>query len=186
MDFASNPNNWFHGHKVRLAAAIQQDAQTLAGYTEDYEYLKNLDTDYAVPQTVQENQPKSARIENGVEFMLRTLDDDRLIGFVALHSIEWNNQSAKLAIGIGKTKDRNKGYGSDALHLILRYAFHELNLNRVCLDVISYNEIAYHAYKKAGFVEEGRMRQAVLRGGQKHDRIIMGLLREEWEANQPS
>ncbi|MFD1136014.1 GNAT family N-acetyltransferase [Paenibacillus sp. PDC88] len=186
MDYTSNPNNWFHGNKVRLAAAIQQDAQTLAGYTEDYEYLRNLDTDYAVPQTVQENEPKSARMDHGVEFMLRTIDEDRLIGFVALHSIEWNNQSARLAIGIGKAKDRNKGYGSDALQLILRYAFYELNLNRVSLDVISYNEIAYHAYKKAGFVEEGRMRQAVLRGGQKYDRIMMGLLREEWEARKPS
>ncbi|WP_211748810.1 GNAT family protein [Paenibacillus sp. Marseille-Q4541] len=181
METTTNPN-WFHGSKVRLAAAIQQDAQTLAAYTEDYEYLRNLDTDYAVPQTVQEAGPKSVRRDNGVEFMLRTIDEDRLIGFVALHSIEWNNQAAKLAIGIGKAKDRGKGYGSDALGIILRYAFHELNLNRISLDVISYNEVAYHAYKKAGFVEEGRMRSAVLRGGKSYDLIIMGMLREEWES----
>lgn len=174
--------NWFHGSKVRLAAAIQQDAQTLAAYTEDYEYLRNLDTDYAMPKTVEESGVKSVKMDDGVEFMLRTIDEDRLIGFVALHSIEWNNQAAKLAIGIGKAKDRGKGYGSDALRIILRYAFHELNLNRVGLDVISYNEIAYHAYKKAGFVEEGRMRSAVLRGGKAYDRILMSILRDEWES----
>ncbi|MBD7966629.1 GNAT family N-acetyltransferase [Paenibacillus gallinarum] len=181
METTTNPN-WFHGSKVRLAAAIQQDAQTLAAYTEDYDYMRNLDTDYAVPQTVAESGPKSAKMENGVEFMLRTIDEDRLIGFVALHSIEWNNQAAKLAIGIGKAKDRGKGYGSDALQIILRYAFHELNLNRVGLEVISYNEVAYHAYKKAGFIEEGRKRAAVLRGGKAYDLILMSMLRDEWES----
>lgn len=66
--------------------------------------------------------------------------------------------------------------------LILRYAFHELNLNRVGLDVIEYNERGIRAYQKAGFQLEGRVRQAVHRDGKIYDRINMGILRSEWEA----
>ena len=117
---------------------------------------------------------------NTLAFRLRTLENDRLIGFVALHSIEWNNQAGLLAIGIGEAEYRNRGYGSDALRLILRYAFEELNLNRVGLDVIANNERAIAAYERAGFRREGAMRSAVQRDGRRHDRLIMGILREEW------
>ncbi len=78
---------------------------------------------------------------NSVSFMLRTVQDDRLIGFVAIHGIEWNNRMGLLAIGIGDVNDRGKGYGREAIHLILKYAFYELNLH-VGLDVISYNKAA--------------------------------------------
>ena len=93
---------------------------------------------------------------------------------------EWNNQCGLLAIGIGEEKFRSKGYGTDALRLILRYAFFELNLNRVGLDVISYNKRAVRAYEKVGFKVEGTMRESVLRDGHKYDRIIMSILRNEY------
>lgn len=116
-----------------------------------------------------------------MEFRLRTLEDDALIGFVALFGIEWNNQCGKMAIGIGDPKHRGKGYGTDALRLILRYGFCELNLHRIGLDVISYNGRAIRAYQKAGFQVEGTMREAVQRDGHKYDRILMSILRNEYQ-----
>ncbi|TGA99386.1 N-acetyltransferase [Sporolactobacillus shoreae] len=95
--------------------------------------------------------------------------------------VQLQGVSSFLAIGIGEAKNRNKGYGTDALKVILHYAFHELNLNRVSLDVIEYNAWAIHAYEKVGFQHEGRMRDAVLRDGKSYDRLIMGILRSEWE-----
>ena len=89
-------------------------------------------------------------------FHLRTLADDTLIGFVALFSIEWNNGVGTMAVGIGNPDYRGKGYGADALFLILRYAFAELNLHRVGLDVISYNSAAIRAYERAGLPKRGR------------------------------
>lgn len=74
---------------------------------------------------------------------------------------------------------RGNGYGTDALRVMLRYAFNELNLNRVGLDVISYNESTIRAHEPVRFTVEGRMRQAVLRDGQAYDRVIMGILRSE-------
>ncbi|WP_411735957.1 GNAT family N-acetyltransferase [Paenibacillus sp. M2] len=174
--------NAFQGSKVRLAAPYPEDCMRLSRFTDDYEYLRNMDTDIAVPLTPDETGSSSVRRDNGFEFALRTLEGNRFIGFTALYRIEWNNRSARLAIGIGEENDRGKGYGSDALALILRYGFHELNLNRIALEVIEYNEAARRAYLKAGFREEGRQRSAVLRDGMHYDLISMSILAEEWSA----
>lgn len=68
------------------------------------------------------------------------------------------------------------------MRLILCYAFNELNLNRVGLDVIEYNDQAIRTYQKAGFQLEGRVRSAVLRDGISYDRIMMGILYSEWNS----
>lgn len=174
----------FRGERVRLAAPREGDAEVFALWTEDAEYLRALDTDYARPMSVEEMGKRLEQFiqdPGTVEFRMRTLEDDRLIGFVALHTIEWNNRSANLAIGIGDPEYRGKGYGSDALRAVLRYAFHEMNLERIGLNVNGNNTRAIRAYEKAGFRREGVMRRALLRDGEWQDRIIMGILYEEWK-----
>jgi hypothetical protein len=84
----------FKGNLVRLCACVPEDAETIASWTEDAEYLRNVDTDMAVPSSVEAFSGNRGRSANGIEFRLRTLSENRLIGFVALHSIEWNNQCA--------------------------------------------------------------------------------------------
>lgn len=172
-------NSLFCGQMVRLSSCRPEDAEILASWTEDAEYLRNVDTDIAAPSSVESFRNSGGKSSNAIEFRLRALEDDTLIGFVALFGIEWNNQCGRLAIGIGNPNYRNKGYGTDALRLILRYAFNELNLHRVGLDVISYNKRAIRAYEKVGFKVEGTLRESVLRDGEKHDRIMMGILRNE-------
>jgi RimJ/RimL family protein N-acetyltransferase len=174
----------FRGKLVRLTAPAAEDAQTLARWSQNAGYLRSLDTDYARPVSAREFAERlgSDRPDpNAVAFHLRTLADDRLIGFVALHSIEWNNRTALLGIGIGEFDYRGKGYGTDALQLILRYAFEELNLFRIGLNVIENNRSAIRVYEKAGFRREGVTRGAVLRDGRRYDVILMGILRGEWQ-----
>ena len=177
----TNTTNLFTGKLIKLTAPRDEDAAIMAAWEEDSVYLRNLDTDIAYPHSVEQLEEEADRISGSKYFRLRTIEDDALIGFVVIHSIEWNNQSGLLAIGIGERSNQNKGYGSEALQLILRYAFHELNLNRVGLDVISYNGQAIRAYEKAGFVIEGRIRSAVYRDGVYSDRVNMGILKSEWE-----
>nr|WP_280635571.1 GNAT family protein [Bacillus sp. 165] len=165
-----------------MSAVRQEDAEVMARWGEDAEYLRNVDTDIALPRTKERMAAEGSSNSNSAYFRLRTIQGDELVGFVALHSIEWNNRAGLLAIGIGEAKNRNKGYGTDALRLILRFAFEELNLDRVGLDVIDYNKSAIRAYEKAGFQHEGRMRAAVYRDGKHYDRVIMGILRSEWAA----
>jgi RimJ/RimL family protein N-acetyltransferase len=67
----------------------------------------------------------------------------------------------------------------------LRFAFHELNLHRVCLTVFSYNAPAIALYERLGFVREGVYREHIERDGQHFDMLLFGLLRREWEGKRP-
>ena len=177
----------FQGKLVRLAPSTRDDAEVFARWSQDADYMRNLDTDYARPFSAEsyiERFNPGHESPNSVTFYLRTLEDDRLIGFVAIDTIEWNNQVGLLAIGIGEPDYRGRGYGADALRLILRYAFDELNLHRVGLDVIANNAQAIQAYERVGFRQEGIQRDAVLRDGQRYGLMVMGILRHEWEASR--
>jgi RimJ/RimL family protein N-acetyltransferase len=89
-----------------------------------------------------------------------------------------------VGIGLGEREFWGKGYGTDAMRIILRYAFTELNLHRVTLNVFEYNPRGVRSYEKAGFVLEGRQRGVLLREGRRWDEIYMGILREDWLKQQ--
>jgi len=115
-------------------------------------------------------------------FTLRAREDDRLIGKALVEWIDWTNGNGFLRLGIGAESDRRKGYGSQALTMLLRYAFGELNLYRVTAVVPAYNAGALRLFQKFGFVEEVRRRQALNRDGRFWDILSFGLLQEEWQA----
>ncbi|MBN1658357.1 MAG: GNAT family N-acetyltransferase [Anaerolineae bacterium] len=174
----------FRGRLVRLAAPLEADAPHFARWVRDAEYLRALDTDYVRPMSVEEMAQRLAsfiRDPGTVEFRIRTLHDDTLIGFVALHTISWHNRSANLAIGIGEPDYRGRGYGTDALRVVLRVAFHEMHLERVGLNVNGDNTRAIRAYEKAGFHHEGTLHRALLRDGRWQDRIIMGAINTNYD-----
>ena len=108
------------------------------------------------------------------------LEDDRLIGYIGLEGDIFPHGEAFVGIGIGERELWGKGYGTDAMKVILRYAFQELNLRRVSLDTFEYNPRAIRSYEKAGFVHEGRAEDFLYREGRRWDLIFMGILREEW------
>jgi RimJ/RimL family protein N-acetyltransferase len=182
MNIVEASKRLLSGELVRLTWARPEDAVIMTRWREDAEYMRMVDTDWMRPASAEDSPLGRAGVApNGVEFRIRAVPDDRLIGFVALHSIEWNNQVGEISIGIGCSADWGKGYGTEALRLALRFAFDELNLNRVWLTVIGYNTRAVRAYEKVGFRHEGVLRQAGLRDGKRYDLLVMGLLREEWE-----
>jgi RimJ/RimL family protein N-acetyltransferase len=118
-------------------------------------------------------------------FIIHTRQDDRPIGDMGLYGIDWINRNAYLGIAIGEREEWGKGYGTDAVRVILRLAFTELNLYRVSLTVFDYNHRAIRSYEKAGFRMEGRQRGFLKREGQRWDLNYMGILRREWEMTQP-
>lgn len=174
----------YHGSLVRLTAMYEGDNEAMARWYEDSTFARNFDTDIAFPYMPGELEEFCKREGNRFPFMVRLLDDDAPIGIVSIHGIEWNNRTGTLAIGFGLAQHRGKGYGGDAMALALRYAFWELNLHRVGLDYIEYNAQGRCLYEKAGFVEEGRVREFIHRDGKRYDRVMMGLLRGEWEKMQ--
>jgi RimJ/RimL family protein N-acetyltransferase len=110
---------------------------------------------------------------------------DMVIGGVELAPIDWRSRSAELAVWIGDTVSRQRGFGTDAMRLALNYAFRLLGLHRVAYHIPAPNDAALHAYKKIGFVEEGRLREAVYRDGKYHDQIVLGMLSSDWTEDLP-
>lgn len=113
-------------------------------------------------------------------FSIRALDGDRLLGETDLDVINWASRDAFVGIGIFNREDWGKGYGTDAMRLMLRFAFTELNLRRVTLNVFEYNPRAIRSYEKCGFCIEGRQRAAMGRDGRRWDIVYMGILFEDW------
>ena len=113
-------------------------------------------------------------------FSIRTLADDKLIGELGLDVVNWSGRDAFVGLGIGETEYWSKGYGTDVMNVLLRFAFTEINLRRVTLTVFEYNPRAIRSYEKAGFRHEGRNRRLLNREGQRWDELYMGILREEW------
>lgn len=102
-----------------------------------------------------------------------------LVGHVGLHSVQPKNRDATFGIMLGPDF-LDQGYGTDATRVLLRFGFLELNLHRISLGVFAFNPRAIAAYEKAGFVVEGRRREAIYRAGTWHDEVLMGILRADW------
>jgi len=179
-------NDLFHGKLVRLKAVDpQQMAEAYSRWSQDTEYWRLMSAEPARPMSVKSTKDwlvdeLSKDPPGFIMFAIHTLDDDRLIGEIGLEDIELPKGETFVIIGLGERETWGKGYGSDAMRIILRYAFTELNLQRVSLTVSEYNPRAIHSYLKVGFVEEGRLRGNEQRAGRRNDLIYMGILWEEW------
>jgi RimJ/RimL family protein N-acetyltransferase len=180
----------WRGEKVRLAAPNPEtDAETVAAWSRNWEFSHLLQmgaprlwTAQSVKAELAETQDDEKSRDRMFPFVIRLLDDDRLVGFADLEVNYWPQRDAWLAIGIGQRDDWGRGYGTDAVRLLLRYVFAELNLERVTLNVFAYNERAVRSYLKAGFEMEGRLRERLRRGDRRYDMLFMGALRDEWQA----
>ncbi|MFN8480331.1 MAG: GNAT family protein [Kouleothrix sp.] len=110
--------------------------------------------------------------------------DGVVIGGCGLHHSHRRDGSTQFGIGIHHPEYVGKGYGPDAIRVLLRWAFHVQNWRRVWLTTLACNERALRAYQKLGFVEEGRLREESFFDGKYVDVLQMGMLRREWEARQ--
>lgn len=106
-----------------------------------------------------------------------------LIGSCSLRNINQLHRNGEVQIRIGEKEFHGKGYGSEAVKLLVEYGFVELNLHRIFLQVFNDNLRAIKSYKKCGFVEEGTLRDSVYINGTFKDLVIMSILRDEFEAS---
>ncbi|GAB5614875.1 hypothetical protein JCM37172_19830 [Faecalimonas hominis] len=106
--------------------------------------------------------------------------EGKIVGESVINEIDWNVRSANYRICIFKPTERGKGIGGWAVETAVRFAFEELNLHRLELDVYSFNKRAMHLYEKSGFKVEGIHRDAILDGEEYADDILMSILENEW------
>lgn len=114
------------------------------------------------------------------DFFVCQKKDDKPIGFGGLINIDYKNSKAESYMAIGELSAQGKGYGYDIRKLILKYAFNELNLNKVYAYVWEQNEAMYNLNKKAGFKVEGLLREDILSHGEYRNRYIMGIFKDEF------
>lgn len=177
----------FKGQLVRLSAFDHEEfGKVYANWNRDSELKRLMDSGASIlysEKAGKEFFEKMVKDDSPDHhfFSIRALEDNRLLGDINLDVVNnWLGRNAFVGIGIGNREDWSKGYGTDAMNLVLRFAFTEINLHRVTLTVFEYNPRAVRSYEKAGFRHEGRIRGALLRDGKRWDMFFMGILREEW------
>lgn len=116
-------------------------------------------------------------------FSIVTLKDDKLIGSIELKGVNNVNihRKATLGIFIGDKEYQDKGYGTEAIRLILEYGFRYLNLHSINLHVFDFNKRAQKCYEKCGFKEVGRSREDIFINGKWYDTITMDILEYEFK-----
>ena len=171
------------GERVRLRAFEPSDAETVWRWYRDHEfsvldgniYGTSLEELRSFLQSI--GSPTYADVSLGIE-----AEGGALIGSIRLKRGSPEDRHADFGIGIER-EYWNRGYGTDATRTILRFAFEEMNLHRVSLMVLDYNDRAQRCYEKCGFRVEGRARSARFRDGRWCDEILMGILQDEFDVS---
>lgn len=179
--------NLFDGKLVRLTAANPEtDAGVMEIWHRDTEFFRLAYGRIAQPwstEAIKRRIQEHASDPNEPVFAIRTLDDDKLIGQIGMW-IEMPHADAYVWILIGDRAYWGKGYGTDAMRVMLRYAFEEMNLHRISLRVFAFNQRAIRSYEKCGFLHEGKNRNSLNKLGQRWDEIWMGILKSDWEGTR--
>jgi len=175
------------GERVRLRGVREDDLPVLARWETDPGRMATLSSWVAPPSEAAARERIVKRTANEKDyhgFAIETLDDPPvLVGDMALWGARPKDRCATLGIALGR-EYRGRGYGTDAMRVIVGYGFREMGLHRIQLSVAAFNPAGIRAYQKAGFVEEGRQRESVLHDGRWYDEVLMSILDHEWAARR--
>lgn len=166
------------GKQVYLSPMNVDDAEAYVKWLNDFEVTNGVGNSSRI--TSLESEKEWLRHNSSqYQFAIVSLENDNLIGNCGIQGVDNLRQCAEVGLFIGDEENRNKGYGGEALNLLLDYCFDYLNLNNVMLKVFSFNERAINCYRKVGFKEIGRRRQSYYLKGSFYDEVYMDILRIE-------
>lgn len=175
-----------YGERVRLRAIEREDLPRYVAWFNDPEVRQNLDIFLPMSQAEEERWYegilKKDPSERPLAIDAREGKNWIHIGSCDFFSIDTRSNNAELGIVIGNKAYWGKGYGTDAIRTMLRHSFETLNLHRVFLHVFESNTRAMKVYRRVGFTVEGQLREDRFSQGRYEDTIIMGILRDEWQA----
>jgi RimJ/RimL family protein N-acetyltransferase len=177
-----------YGERVRLRAVEREDIKKFCVWVNDPDVTRYLSLYLPMSAVDEENwfeaMTKRDQREKALAIEVRDGNGWKMIGNCAVFDLDDVNRMGELGIMLGEKDEWNKGYGTETMLLLLRHGFDTLNLNRVHLRVYAENKRAKRAYEKAGFVEEGCLREAVFKYGKYDDVIVMSVLRSERDARK--
>jgi RimJ/RimL family protein N-acetyltransferase len=171
------------GQLVRLRAVEPGDRERAQAWLSDPEVTYYLTMRYPLAEKdpIWLADPQPGGFANGVHLAIETKDGQH-VGAINLHELNPEDRKAGLGVIIGEKAHWSNGYGGDAITTLLRFAFHEMNLHRVWLSVLDGHDGAVRCYEKCGFVRESHRRQHVFKHGRYWDVLIMGILRDDFDA----
>jgi RimJ/RimL family protein N-acetyltransferase len=167
------------GVKCYLSPINIDDVEKYTEWLNDLEVTVNLQT-YSSSLTINHEKELLTEIEKTHNYSIIDKEKDELIGILGFFDIDSLNQTAEVGITIGNKNYWNKGYGSEALTLLLDYGFKALNLNNVLIRVYAFNERAQKCYEKVGFKCFGQRRKSLYRNRERYDVIYLDILPEDF------
>lgn len=178
-----------YGERIMLREYQKEDLPYLREWVNDPVILRYLSDVFLFPHTLDETESfLNGKLENknlgSKGFVIADNSTGAYLGQIDLVNIDWKNRKAMFGIVLGRKVNFDRGYGSEAIGVLLRFAFREMGLNRIALDVKDSNERGIACYRKCGFREEGRFREDYFQAGKYGDTIRMSILRREWEERE--
>ena len=174
------------GERIMLREYRSEDFAEIRKWVNDEETTRYLSTRFWPAQTEVDTQEFLSRMlqssHNAYNFVIARIEDESYLGQLDMFRVDWRLRQGEIGMVIGSAEDRGKGYGTEALLLLARFAFQSLGLERIEREVHMDNAAAKRCYEKAGFVLEGVKRHAYYNDGHFTDLGMMSLIRPDWLA----
>jgi UDP-4-amino-4,6-dideoxy-N-acetyl-beta-L-altrosamine N-acetyltransferase len=170
------------GNKIRLRPFEKSDLEKCKQWVNDPEIATLIKR--VLPVSMHEHikwYEKVITDRTKVTFALETTEKEQYIGNLGLEYIDWTSRKARFWIYLDKAQ-WDKGYGKEAVSLLLNYSFYSLNLNKIYLDVGSFNKRAIKVYESIGFSTEGVLRQDFYTNGTYVDVLRMAILKRDFSS----
>jgi RimJ/RimL family protein N-acetyltransferase len=169
------------GSRIYLSPYHPDDAEILTKWLNDSAVTDGLGDTFMNFNLMNEKQWLEDMLKKGEHaYAIVLTETDEMIGSMGLMDVKLACGSASIGIFIGEAEHRGRGYGTEAMKLLVGFAFDVLNLYNINLAVYDFNEGAYKSYIKVGFKEIGRRRGAYYLNNKRHDIIYMDITREDW------
>jgi len=174
-----------HGAHVMLREYRLDDLPWIRQWVNDTDIVCHLSDIFLYPHSYESTESYLESMMEGSAdcrgFVIADSSTEAYIGQINLDSIDWKNRVGTVGIVIGSTEHMGRGFGTEAMKLLISFAFSEMNLNRLELQVYDFNERAIRSYLSSGFKQEGRLRERQYKNGRYADVIQMGILKSDWK-----
>ncbi len=172
----------FEGELIRLREYHKEDVPLAWKYVNDPEVRRNLTPGVPFPLRLEDEEKWYEQQEAGKDtynFAIERKEDTAYIGGCGINEVDWKNRCVTVGIFIA-SQCWDKGYGTDAMKVLLRFVFEQMNIHRIELRTYSFNPRAIRSYEKCGFRKEAVLRQRIFRDSKYYDEVVMGILQDEW------
>jgi RimJ/RimL family protein N-acetyltransferase len=172
------------GQKCYLSPIDENDAEKFTEWLNDLEVAYNINF-HNRSINVEKEKEILNKLSKEHNYSIIDINTNGLLGNCGYNYLDHLNQTGEIGIIIGNKDYWNKGYGTEAIILLLDYGFKALNLHNISLWTNSFNKRAIKCYEKVGFKRIGNRREALLRGKERYDEMMMDILSiefyEKWE-----